>query len=137
MSYVKEDLTDLKWVEKAVESLRDWYDRNKIPIYLANKDIHRLELFINEEYFGCQITESYPIAQVLHYGAVKYGGWGGWKTVPNAQERYWEAFLRHFKAVLEDENSVDSGSGLRHVYHAYVNLMFLDTLNEESKKPPA
>lgn len=71
------------------------------------------------------------LAEVLTMGAKKYTP-GGWKTVPNAQERYYSALVRHLMAWRKGEKT-DPESGLNHMKHIMINAAFLlefDT-NEE------
>lgn len=68
------------------------------------------------------------LVSVLTFGARKYSA-NGWRTVPNAKERYTAALLRHLYALNAGE-SVDSESGLRHVDHLLCNAAFLAELEE-------
>lgn len=66
------------------------------------------------------------IEKVLQFGAKKYGA-NQWQKVPDAKERFKDALMRHTyndegEAIL---NEVDADSGLKHVYHALCNTMFL------------
>lgn len=70
------------------------------------------------------------IAKVREYGINKYGDRGDWRTVP--REDYFDAALRHLikaKAYEFDEcsaeNDIDEESGISHLSHAMVNIMFL------------
>lgn len=63
------------------------------------------------------------LARVLEFGAEKYEP-DGWKTVSNAQERYFSALIRHL-AKWQSGEQLDSESGLRHLDHALANLYFL------------
>lgn len=56
------------------------------------------------------------IAEVSTFGANKYER-GGWKTVPNAHERYTDAMHRHFLSEMLGEKT-DPESGLLHAAHA-------------------
>lgn len=63
----------------------------------------------------------WAIAEVATYGAQKYSD-GGWQHVPNGQERYFDAGLRHMlkKAMGED---YDADSGLLHLKQEAWNAM--------------
>lgn len=51
----------------------------------------------------------WAIAEVATYGARKYSD-GGWQSVPNGQERYFDAGLRHMlKQAMGEEKDLDSG----------------------------
>jgi hypothetical protein len=63
------------------------------------------------------------IVAVLTFGAAKYGAWN-WCTVPDAKPRYFAAARRHLAAWRMGETN-DSESGLPHLAHAAVCLMFL------------
>lgn len=64
------------------------------------------------------------VIEVLEYGKQKYGKENGWMTVPNANERYLDACMRHLALVLKGE-VFDEESGLPHYSHAACNLAFL------------
>ncbi len=83
------------------------------------------------------------VARVLTFGANKYphpeSGDRGWRRVPNALERYVDAFDRHMDYVrgnVEDRqykrrglvNEYDDESGLLHIDHAICDLLFIRTL---------
>lgn len=63
----------------------------------------------------------WAIAEVATYGAHKYSD-GGWQSVPNGQERYFDAGLRHMllKAMGEEK---DSDSGLLHLQQKAWNAL--------------
>ena len=63
------------------------------------------------------------IVYVLEFGAEKYTE-EGWKQVPNAKQRYWDAAMRHLTAVKEGK-LYDEDSGLPHYAHVAANCMFL------------
>jgi hypothetical protein len=67
------------------------------------------------------------IIAVREYGIVKYGGDISLQDVPNGEERYKEALARHVIAYLggEDLDSGPEGSGLPHLAHAGINVLFL------------
>lgn len=67
------------------------------------------------------------LVEVLTYGAVKYAP-DGWRTVPNAKERYTAALLRHFAAWRAGERD-DAESGLPHIAHVLCNAAFLSELD--------
>ena len=67
------------------------------------------------------LTES--VAKVLTFGAEKYAP-NSWQTVPNAEERYLDALMRHLEAYRGGER-VDEESGLTHLSHLATNVAFL------------
>jgi len=82
----------------------------------------KFDLYPLDAYEGC--------AKVLTFGAEKYTP-NGWRTVPDAQNRYYSALIRHLNA---QKNYIDAGnkglaldeeSGLPHLDHAQCCLVFL------------
>lgn len=65
----------------------------------------------------------YEIAKVLTFGAKKYAA-HSWQTVPNGEERYTNALLRHLVSINEGE-IYDEESGLLHWSHVGCNALFL------------
>jgi hypothetical protein len=61
------------------------------------------------------------VGQVGTYGANKYSD-NGWKSVPNGQERYTDALLRH-EVEFACGESDDTESGLPHLAHAAWNAL--------------
>jgi hypothetical protein len=61
------------------------------------------------------------VVHVLEGGATIHGR-DNWKDVPDAPNRYCNAFYRHLAAGLEER---DAGTGLPHKAHALCNLIFL------------
>jgi hypothetical protein len=68
------------------------------------------------------------LIKVLTFGAKKYAP-DGWRTVPNAKERYQAALLRHLCSINAGEK-VDPESGLRHIDHIMCNAAFLAELED-------
>jgi hypothetical protein len=67
------------------------------------------------------------VVKVFQFGANRYGH-NTWQTVPNANERYFSALMRHLVAWREGE-AVDGDSGLPHLAHATWNALALLHLN--------
>ena len=63
------------------------------------------------------------IAEVRMYGNAKYHDPDNWKEVE--AERYRDALCRHLLAYLDDPESVDSESGIKHLKHIACNVAFL------------
>lgn len=73
----------------------------------------------------------WDIAKVREYGTNKYhNDPENWKRVE--KERYKNAAYRHFLAYLDDENSVDEESGIKHLHHLACNIAFLCELEEKN-----
>jgi hypothetical protein len=70
----------------------------------------------------------WDIAAVRVYGNQKYGDPDNWKQVE--PERYRDALMRHLMAYLDDPTSVDSESGLPHLWHIACNVAFLCELEK-------
>lgn len=67
----------------------------------------------------------WDVAAIREYGNNKYpdGGPDNWRGVE--VERYRDAAYRHFLRYLDDPKSVDSESGLPHLWHLACNIAFL------------
>ena len=63
------------------------------------------------------------MAAVMSFGALKYAD-NSWQTVPNAAARYEDAMDRHLNA-WKLGNRFDPETGLHHLAHAGINLLFL------------
>lgn len=63
------------------------------------------------------------LAQVLTFGAEKYGAWN-WSQVDDLERRYLAAAMRHINAHRQGE-ALDQESGLPHLAHAMCCLAFL------------
>lgn len=68
------------------------------------------------------------LVKVLTFGAKKYSP-NGWRTVPDAENRYLAALLRHLSARAAGEK-IDPESGLRHIDHVLTNATFLAELED-------
>jgi len=68
------------------------------------------------------------LAKVLTFGANKYAP-GNWQHVPDAENRYIAAALRHINAHRLGEHS-DPETGLSHLAHAMCCLAFVIELQE-------
>lgn len=63
------------------------------------------------------------VVKVLNHGAKKYAD-NNWIKVPNAQDRYFSAAMRHLVAWKTGE-VLDGESGLSHLAHAACCILFL------------
>lgn len=79
------------------------------------------------------------VTDIGTYGAAKYTS-SGWMTVPDAENRYMEAFMRHVLAHASGQ-AYDKDSGQPHLAHAAWNLLAVLELQqrrgEQVKVPPA
>lgn len=72
------------------------------------------------------------VAKVGTMGAAKYSR-GGWKQVPNGQQRYMDAAMRHLLKHGQGETH-DAESGLTHLSHAAWNLLAIAELDARGGK---
>jgi hypothetical protein len=70
------------------------------------------------------------VANVGDFGAKKYTR-GGWQSVPNAEERYFDAMWRHLLNARHEDK--DPESGLPHLDHMLWNLAAVVELRERVK----
>lgn len=63
------------------------------------------------------------LVEILQFGANKYGE-NNWQQLPNFQDRYFDACMRHLTAWWGGED-FDPESGKHHLAHAFCNIMFL------------
>jgi len=70
------------------------------------------------------------VVEVQEYGAQKYTA-DGWRSVPEANRRYYDAAQRHLVAWWLGEEK-DPESGLSHLAHAACNVLFLLALKAKS-----
>lgn len=71
----------------------------------------------------------WDIAEVRMYGNAKYGSPDNWKEVE--PQRYRDAAFRHFLAYLDDNNGVDTESGISHLKHLACNIAFLCEMEKD------
>jgi len=71
------------------------------------------------------------VAEILTFGAEKYGK-NNWKEAKEDDiHRYKDALLRHLMAYNDGEK-IDKESGHSHLYHIGCNLMFLDYFDRKA-----
>jgi hypothetical protein len=68
------------------------------------------------------------LARVLTHGAEEYGS-NTWQKLPDAKSRYIAAEMRHFHAGWRKGEKLDKKTGIPHLYHAAINLLFLAELD--------
>jgi len=109
-----------------------------MPYVLNEDNAEKLlwgKIFAHTAYGSVDSNIIISIEKVLQFGAEKYGV-NQWQNVPDAQERFKDALMRH---TYNDEgefilNEIDADSGLKHVYHALCNTMFLMWFELKEKK---
>ena len=79
------------------------------------------------------------MVKVLMFGANKYPDKNNYMKVDNAVERYFEAMLRHLKAMqgiggIINLNSIDDETGLPHLSHLQCCSYFLEHFRREELK---
>jgi len=72
------------------------------------------------------------IVKVLSFGAIKYAP-NQWQHVPNAENRYFAAMMRHIKAYQSGEIK-DNESGLPHLAHAACCIIFIMWFNRKGEE---
>lgn len=73
------------------------------------------------------------IGQILGYGASKYED-NSWQKVPQANDRYYAAAMRHLLAYRRGED-IDAETCKSHLLHAACCLMFLEYFERKTPKP--
>ena len=76
----------------------------------------------------------WDIAAIRMYGNQKYGDPENWRQVEVS--RYRDAAYRHFLKYIEDPDSVDEESGIKHYKHLSCNMAFICALEAERQKEP-
>lgn len=102
------------------------YPLNEVVNHQAKHDEGKLQIHLVPP----QIIRD--IAEVRMYGNAKYGDPNNWKTVE--KWRYVDALLRHLLLYLEDPDSVDEESGIKHYKHAACNMAFICDMEARDDK---
>lgn len=136
----KSDEDMMKWIksldkpieeEILKEQVKDFIEMVKETDYHAKQDYGKAKLSLVPR----QII--WDVAAIREYGNNKYpdGGPDNWRGVE--PERYRDAAYRHFLRYLDDPKSVDSESGLPHLWHLACNIAFLCEMEDMylSKNP--
>ena len=110
------------------EQVRDFMGIVKETDYHAKQDYGKAKLSLVPRRI------IWDVAAIREYGNNKYpdGGPDNWRSVE--PERYRDAAYRHFLRYLDDPKSVDSESGLPHLWHLACNIAFLCEMEAENKK---
>ena len=109
-----------------------------MPYLLDEDNANKLlwgRIFMHNANFSEDLNIITSIEKVLQFGVEKYGA-NQWQNVPDAQERFKDALMRH---TYSDDgefilNGIDADSGLKHVYHALCSIMFLMWFELQEKK---
>jgi hypothetical protein len=125
-------MIDYKFMNKLYKLPDDFFDG--IP-----KDIHNSYLVTNGQQYevdaGIKFDSEKPkwnllplkevesVVEVLTFGAKKYKA-NNWQHVENAQERYFDAMMRHIVDWQSDEK-FDPETKKNHLAHAVCNALFL------------
>ena len=72
------------------------------------------------------------IAEVREFGVRKYTDPENWRRVE--AERYRDALMRHLLAYLDDPESVDEESGIKHLKHAACNMSFICAMEKKRRQ---
>lgn len=78
------------------------------------------------------VTYLSQVQDVIDYGAAKYSP-DNWKLVANGKRRYASAAIRHLVAMVRGQ-WIDPESGLPHVAHVIVNVLFVAWLIQHGNK---
>ena len=89
------------------------HDQDKLRLDLITPEMHR------------------ALGEVLTFGAKKYGD-RNWEAGID-QKRLYAACQRHLLDWLEEGGSLDSESGLPHLYHAFCTVGMMLTLEKRHK----
>lgn len=100
-----------------------WFDLT--PVEKGETDYHAKQDYGKAKLSLVPRRIIWDVAAIREYGNNKYpdGGPDNWRGVE--PERYRDAAYRHFLAYLDDSKSVDSESGLPHLWHLACNIAFL------------
>lgn len=103
---------------RVVEGATDISEPNTAGGMKYDGDKPRMDLLLT----GCPNALE-AVSSILTFGAKKYAA-HSWQTVPQGDERYLAALLRHLTAVGKGE-TLDSESGMLHLAHAACNALFI------------
>ena len=115
-------LVDDKWVDvnidkSAAKEIMYNHIAKDFPVTDAKADTGKLQISL----VPTEIIRA--IARVRMYGNEKYHSPSNWTKVE--ARKYKDALMRHILEYLDDENAVDSESGLYALEHAACNIAFL------------
>jgi len=107
------------------EAMQEWIKRLNTPTEKGETDYHAKQDYGKAKLSLVPRRIIWDVAAIREYGNNKYpdGGPDNWRGVE--PERYRDAAYRHFLSYLDDPRSVDSESGLPHLWHLACNIAFL------------
>lgn len=108
----------LDYIKKNFATSEDFTEKKEVD-YHAKQDYGKAKLSLVPRRI------IWDVAAIREYGNNKYpdGGPDNWRSIE--PERYRDAAYRHFLGYLDDPKSVDSESGLPHLWHLACNIAFL------------
>lgn len=119
------------------EDMKEWIKHLNTPIEKEITDYHAKQDYGKAKLSLVPRRIIWDVAAIREYGNNKYpdGGPDNWRGVE--PERYIDAAYRHFLRYLDDPKSVDSESGLPHLWHLACNIAFLCEMEDRylSKDP--
>ncbi len=74
------------------------------------------------------------VVEVMIYGKEKYGKWNSWKTIEDAQNRFFGAYIRHKIEYDQNNDAIDPESGLSHEKHMLWNMVVLCYFELQEKR---
>ena len=110
---------------KSDEDIKEWIKNLDRPVEKGETDYHAKQDYGKAKLSLVPRRIIWDVAAIREYGNNKYpdGGPDNWRGVE--PERYRDAAYRHFLRYLDDPKSVDSESGLPHLWHLACNIAFL------------
>ena len=114
-----------EWIKSLDKPIEEEILKEKEINYHAKQDFGKAKLSLVPRRI------IWDVATIREYGNNKYpdGGPDNWRSVE--PERYRDAAYRHFLSYLDDPKSVDSESGLPHLWHLACNIAFLCEMEDE------
>ncbi len=110
----------------------------EVEEYMTALNLPEVEQFVGKKYDNDKLRWSLlplealqDVVKVLEFGAKKDAP-DNWKYVDQAEERYWNAAMRHIIAY-KLESPVDSETGLSHLAHAVCCLLYIQQLDKEEE----
>ena len=73
------------------------------------------------------------VAEIYTIGAEKYSP-QGWKTVPDAKDRYLGALFRHLMQYIKDPDKLDEDTNKPHIYQVIWNAIALAWFTKREDK---
>lgn len=132
----KSDEDMMKWIKSLDKPIEEEILKEQVRAFIGivdettDKHIKEKDYHAKKDYGKAKLSLVprriiWDVAAIREYGNNKYpdGGPDNWRGVE--PERYRDAAYRHFLGYLDDPKSVDSESGLPHLWHLACNIAFL------------